>query len=586
MTRASFLSLAALGPLAAVAGSSLFAAPTAAAAALPATPGRHLTRTGTTLSTGGTATRLSGVNAYWLGLDDNAGGSPGTFPSQAKITAAFIGMRQLGTTLVRAHTIGISAGTPMSYLTGYSGATPRYSDANMAAADWAVHQAGLHGIHLMCPLTDEWNYYHGGAWWFVHEAYTQNPAGLTDVDGSVRDDPANRQFFGDSTAQLRIRALFTDYLMRWLNHVNTYTGIAYKDDPTIAIVETGNEIYPATAEWTADIAATIKSIAPAKLVADGAAASGLPVSAMPGLGCPDVDIVGSHYYPNTGAPAYGPAPVMTAAAQLAADVRAAAGAGKAFVIGEYPWTRPDIASWWSTVAGQPQIAADLAWSFIPNLDSGAPEQHGGPFGCDDYPVHRPYAGTHEQVSAPALARHIAAMSGVAPTGGAGTDPLPPAPTNLIRSAAAAAAADATLLIAGGATLANDRTVSHSGGTSVRATVTASGYPYVYLGDPVDAGAVVTAGRTFTASLWVRPAADQRFSAHLSWFTAGGGYLSGSDGSVVSCPAGTWTRLTWTTSAPAQAAYAVPQIDAQNAMIAAETFSVDDFGIAAGSTPAT
>lgn len=587
--RSSFLSLAALAP-----ATALTRAPRAAPATAPQAPPagtpapRPLTRAGRalTVSSAGVSGRLSGMNAYWLGLDDNAGGSPGTFPSRAKITAAMTGMREMGCTLVRAHTIGISAGTSMSYLTGYSGTTPQYSEANMAAADWAVYQAGLKGIHLMCPLTDEWNYYHSGDWWFVHQAHVQNPAGLTDVDGSVKDDSNNRQFFGPSAAQLRIRALFKDYISHWLNHLNPFTGVAYKNDPTIAVVETGNEIYPATTEWTADIARTIKSIAPAKLVADGAAASGLAVSAMPGLGVGDVDIVGSHYYPSTGAPTWGPAPMMSAATQLAADVAAAGRAGKVFLIGEYPWTRSDIASWWTTVESQPAIAGDLAWSFIPNLDSGAPEQHGGALGSDDYPVHRPYSSASEQAHAPALSRHIAALSGVAPTNGAGTDPGPALPTNLLKSTAAAAASSPALFSAGGAALAGDTAIFRHGGSSVRATVSPAGYPYVYIAGPVGSGAPVVAGQTYTASLWVRPTNQHRFVAHLSWFTPSGTYLSGSDGATVACAAGAWTRTTWTATAPGNAAYAVPQVDAQDAMNAGETFNLDDLGIAAGTSPAT
>lgn len=601
ITRSAFLSLAAAAPFAAlVDGNSAAAASTtsteartapAVADAVAGFPVRaavmpEMSRSGVVLSIGGGSGRLSGLNAYWLGLDDNAGGSPGTFPSQAKITAAMTGMREMGTTLVRAHTIGISAGTSMSYLTGYSGTTPQYIEANMASADWAVYQAGLKGIHLVCPLTDEWNYYHSGDWWFVHQAYVQNPSGLTDVNGSIKDDSNNRQFFGSSTAQLRVRALFKDYISHWLNHTNQFTGVAYKNDPTIAVVETGNEIYPATTEWTTDIATTIKGIASGKLVSDGAAASGLAVSAMPGLHVPSVDIVGSHYYPNTGAPSYGPAPMMNAASQLAADVAAATQAGKAFLIGEYPWTRPDIASWWSTVENQPAIAADLAWSFIPNLDSGAPEQHGGAFGFDDYPVHRPYAGTQELTCAPALSRHIAALSGVAPTNGAGTNPGPPAPANLLKSTAAAAASNPALFTAGGASVAGDTTVSHSGGSSIRLTVSPAGYPYVYVTDPVNSGAPVSSGQTYTASLWVRPVNQHRFVAHLSWFTGSGGYISGTDGATVNCSPNTWTRLTWTTAAPGNAAYGVPQIDAQDSMYSGETFNIDDLGIASGTSPAT
>ena len=384
-----------------------------------------ITRVGTTLQISNIARRVSGANCYWLGLSDNEGGTPGTFPAQSQITAALSGIKTMGANLVRAHTIGISAGTSMSYLTGYTGTTPNYVELNMAAADWAVYQAGLQGIYLMVPLTDNWNYYHSGLWWFVHQAYLQNSSGITDVNGSIKDDTNNRQFFANTTAGLRIRALYKAYITQWLNHVNPYTGLAYKDDPTLAIIETGNEIYYAaqlgTNEWTQDIASTIKTVAPNKLVADGSAASGQATSTMPGLTAASVDIVGGHYYPQD--PGNGWAPTTFAAIggassfggnsallQLAADVTAALGANRVYINGEYPWTRTDVASWYSALQANAGVSGDFFWSFIGNTTGGVPDTHGGTFGSDDYPVHYPYSGANETTYAPALAAHITAQA--------------------------------------------------------------------------------------------------------------------------------------------------------------------------------
>lgn len=66
------------------------------------------------------------------------------------------------------------------------------------------------------------------------------------------------------------------YVAAVLNRYNPYTGKQYKNDPTIVMWETGNELgayigregYPPT-EWTANIVDYIKSIAPNQLVLDG-----------------------------------------------------------------------------------------------------------------------------------------------------------------------------------------------------------------------------------------------------------------------------------------------------------------------------
>jgi len=388
----------------------------------PAATTAKLTRAGANLQVNGSNRRLSGANAYWLGLNDNAGTSAGSFPSKTSITAAVQGMREMGVNLVRAHTVGISTGTPNSF----EPSVGVFSDANLDAADWAVWQAKQAGIYLMVPLTDNWNYYHGGKWNFVHWAYQQNPSGITDTPGTSKDDVNERIFFANSTAGLRVRALFKDYISHWLNHVNPYTGLAYKDDPTIAIIETGNEIYYAAQtgsnEWTQDIASYVKSIAPDKLIADGSAADRVAVSTQPGLTAAAVDIVGAHYYPQQQSGYYPPVtfgaagagyPAGTALQQLVADATTAANAGKPFIVGEYPWTRSDVATWYSTIESTAAIDGDMFWSMVAGT-----EVHGGTFGSDDYPVHRPYLGSNETANAPALAQHISSMTGLTRSNGA------------------------------------------------------------------------------------------------------------------------------------------------------------------------
>ena len=83
-----------------------------------------------------------------------------------------------------------------------------------------------------------------------------------------------------------------------LNHVNVYTGVANKDNPTIMSWETGNELsygLGGAAEftkWTSTISAYIKSIAPNQLVMDGS------LGMDPGdLKLADVDIENPHFYP-------------------------------------------------------------------------------------------------------------------------------------------------------------------------------------------------------------------------------------------------------------------------------------------------
>lgn len=88
------------------------------------------------------------------------------------------------------------------------------------------------------------------------------------------------------------------YVAHLLNHVNKYTGVVLKDEPTILAWETGNELQqqgqPFT-NWTDSLAAYIKETLGAKqLVMDGRANEKSPDPLA--LANPHVDIMSDHYY--------------------------------------------------------------------------------------------------------------------------------------------------------------------------------------------------------------------------------------------------------------------------------------------------
>ena len=78
-----------------------------------------------------------------------------------------------------------------------------------------------------------------------------------------------------------------------LTRKNTYTGVAYRDEPAIFGWETGNEILP-TPAWTREIAAYIKQLDKNHLVIDGKSLRGVPTES---LDDPNVDVITTHHYP-------------------------------------------------------------------------------------------------------------------------------------------------------------------------------------------------------------------------------------------------------------------------------------------------
>jgi hypothetical protein len=77
-----------------------------------------------------------------------------------------------------------------------------------------------------------------------------------------------------------------------LERVNTRTGLAYKDDPTILAWETGNELH-CPHRWTSEVAAYMKEIDPNHLVIDGRHEQ---VLRQESIDDPNIDFVQTHHY--------------------------------------------------------------------------------------------------------------------------------------------------------------------------------------------------------------------------------------------------------------------------------------------------
>ena len=261
--------------------------------------------------------RFAGANLHWLGLDDST-----TYPSQFRVDDGLDVAKEMGLTVVRAHSLGISTGCSNCI-------EPSLGVFNKTAlehVDYAINAARERGIRLIIPLTDNWRYSIGGKHNFT------DWRGITDE---------NQFYFNTQVIQD-----FEAYIKTLLNHVNIYTGIAYKNDPTIMAWETGNELDPPTT-WTQIISAYIKSIDHNHLVVDGR--SGIDPYA---ASLANVDIVSDHYYPKS-------------ITELKNDALRAERARKVFVVGEFDWNDANggdtLSSFLSAIESNPAVAGDLFW---------------------------------------------------------------------------------------------------------------------------------------------------------------------------------------------------------------------------------
>lgn len=151
------------------------------------------------------------------------------------------------------------------YFQYWDGTKPAYNDGadGLQHLDYVIYRAGQLGIKLVIPFVNNWNAF-GGMDQYVRWA-----------DGMYHD-----QFYTDP----QIRAWYKSWIDHLLNRTNTFTGIKYKDDPTIMTWELANEprclsagSYPRSDScstqtliaWADEMSTYVKSIDPKHLLSVG-----------------------------------------------------------------------------------------------------------------------------------------------------------------------------------------------------------------------------------------------------------------------------------------------------------------------------
>ncbi|MFI0899008.1 cellulase family glycosylhydrolase [Streptomyces sp. NPDC020983] len=194
--------------------------------------------------------RFGGTNCYYLHQQ-----------SHYMIDAVLGDAAVMGLTVVRAWAFADGSGGSYKPL---QSAPHVYDDAAFDSLDYAVHRAGRLGIRLVLPLVNNWPDYGG------MQQYVQWFLGLP--DDSYGDGTNHDRFYTDA----RIRECYMAYAEHVTRHVNRYTGVRYRDDPTIMAFELANEPRCRSdtsgrtlLAWAAEMSAHVKRLAPRQLVAVG-----------------------------------------------------------------------------------------------------------------------------------------------------------------------------------------------------------------------------------------------------------------------------------------------------------------------------
>lgn len=135
-----------------------------------------------------------------------------------------------------------------------------FREEGLRGLDQAIWEAKRRGIRLIVPLVNNWAEYGGLP---VYAAWASKMFG-----GSYEHD--------DFYTNAQMKQWWKDFAFMLVNRVNTFTGIAYRDEPAILAWEIGNELRcPSCAGTTrlvdtvAELATFLRQIAPKQLIADG-----------------------------------------------------------------------------------------------------------------------------------------------------------------------------------------------------------------------------------------------------------------------------------------------------------------------------
>lgn len=302
---------------------------------------KFVQRQGSKLILDGKPFRFGGPNIYWLGLDENVNGVD--FPTGFRINNVLDTALEMGATVIRSHTLGISAGHSKSIQPELG----TFNEEALRKIDYALKAIGDRGLRVVIPLVDNWSYYHGGRETFVKWR------GLTDAN----------EFY----TNINIIDDFKKYIHTLLHRINTYTGVAYKDDPAILAWEVGNELEDTPKDWVELIVNYIKGLDQNHLVMYGNR-FGLDYEK---LDIQKLDILDAHYYP-------------IKAEQLLTDANAAKKANKSLVIGEYGWTEGNLTQFLKVAEENLAVSGTLFWSLFGHHDKNGYVNH-----YDSFSLHYP-----------------------------------------------------------------------------------------------------------------------------------------------------------------------------------------------------
>ena len=348
---------------------------------------RFVTRSGTRLMVDGKPFRFAGGNLDYLALASDSFGKMDAKdiyrPSHQMVDDGFATLNKMNGTVTRVWSAA-SQGCALCI----EPERGKFSEDALRQLDYVVYSAGQHHVRLILLFVDPWGYYTGGI-----DQYQKWRGG------------------GDFFRDAALIADYKAYVAELINRKNSYTGVAYKDDPTILAWQPGNELRDAPIEWEREIARYIKSLDAHHLILSSNDFHSVEPER---AAIPEIDIVSRHYYPFFG---------KEYVWKLGVDGAAARKANKVFVVDEFGWdggnaSVEELKSRLNAILADPNIAGDLFWAMRGRKDNGdfmAVPGAGGEWWALYHPGRTTPKNAEDdmRVRARILSEHAAAMTGSA-----------------------------------------------------------------------------------------------------------------------------------------------------------------------------
>ncbi|KAJ0823774.1 putative mannan endo-1,4-beta-mannosidase [Helianthus annuus] len=189
---------------------------------------------------------FNGFNAYWLMC---MASDPST---KTKVSDAFQEASKIGMNIVRTWAFSDGGSKPLQTSPGVYNEDMFKLIYIISGLDFVISEAKRHGLYLILSLVNNWDDF-GGKKQYVQWARDHGGQYLNSDD----------EFFSNAV----VKGYYKNHVKSVLTRLNSITGVAYKDDPTIFAWELMNEPRcqsdlsgKTLQEWIVEMAADIKSI--------------------------------------------------------------------------------------------------------------------------------------------------------------------------------------------------------------------------------------------------------------------------------------------------------------------------------------